>query len=605
LSVYTLVIVLFILVLALLSGFLLPAGINPLLPVTLVALIAIVGSVLVALAEALEGYLHEFLSREFRRAGFTMPRRYSVILTLGFITAIMLSASLLILLYILILTPGASIALVRLLLALSVIALIAGLISLSAVALLSPRLVSSFRASGALVELPFLLATLRVFSKTHLTLYDIFKLVESSSVLRWWAEEVRRREVIARERGVSLLTAMSMMAEDHPSAEVRDFIRRVSLAGLYAGSPAGVVDRLSQQYFELLRSRLERLTGYMYIALGIVLITLFLVPVLAITIGPVLRIQPSSIALLSLALAAPIFLVTYTLVQAMYPNGFMLNPPTALKLSYTASVVAVVAAVVATLYAQIRGLQFNPLIAYALALASLTPAITLTLSYNARISAYERLIRVVADATELASVTGENLLSLMRRVSGGDRRVRRLLDEVERAVVDDVVRVRLVSRAPNMLYASLAENLVYALRIGAPLQVFTEISTVYEHLQETLRRHQSAMRGVELTLGVIILAISLFTAIMTRILSGIAESIRAPGGASIPTILQQFAITQDPTLVYATLTSTVIAALVAGALVEKAKNGTLATSARTILAYTALSLTGILLTIATQTLRLA
>jgi len=591
---YTMVVVLFVLAFSLLSGFIIPRGVSSIIPFILVALIVIIGSVLSSLSGVLEGFLHEFISREFRRAGYTMPTVYPRILTVGFILTVMLSFSLLILLYLLLFTPAASVALIRVLLALSLLTLIMGFATLSTVALLSPRLESSLRTSGALVELPFLLATLRIFSRTHLTLYDMFKIVESSQALKWWANEVRHREVVARERGVSLLTAVGFIAEDHPSQEVRDVIRRISLAGSYAGSPAGVVERVSQQYFELLRGRLERLVGYMYIALGIVLITLFLIPVLAVTLGPVLRIPPSSIALTSVATAIPVFLVTYTLIQSMYPTGFMLNPSGALKTFYTISLLVILGLVALNLYLQATGKPFNPLIAYAVVVASLAPLVALTSAYMARVSAYERLLKVVADTTELASVTGENLISLMKRVTGGDRRVRRLIDGVERAVIDDSVRARLVREAPNTLYASMIENLVHALRIGAPLPVFAEIASVYEHLGETLRRHQSAMRGVELTLAVVIASISVFVAVMTRILSGIAASAGTTTGVAIPPMLQAFRLAEDPLLLYATLTSLMIAGIVTGALVEKAKNGTMVTSARITLTYLLLSVIGVL-----------
>ncbi len=598
--VYTIAMVLFVLAFSLLSGFLLPSGISPLMPLILVAALVVIGSMLATFSGIVEGWMHEFMSREFRRAGYTMPPLYSRIVTLGFLSSIMLSFSLLVLLYIILFTPGASPALIRLLLALSLITLVTGLLTIATVALLSPKLISSLRASGALVELPFLLATLRVFSRTHLTLYDMFKLVESSQALKWWANEVKRREVIARERGISLLTAIGLIAEDHPSLEVRDVIKRISIAGSYAGSPAGVVERLSIQYFELLRSRLERLTGYIYIALGIVLVTLFLIPIIAVTLGPAIKIPPSSIALISVATATPVFLITYTLIQAMYPSGFMLNPSRVLKTFYTLSTLFILGLIAASIYVLVLGKPFNPVIAYSVVLASLIPAFALTQAYMARVSSYERLLRVVADATELASVTGENLLSLMRRVSGGDRRVRRLIDDVERAVVDDRVRVRLVREAPNMLYASMIENLVHALRIGAPLQVFSEIATVYEHLKETLSRHQSAMRGVELTIAAVIAAISLFTVVMVRILSGIAGEIRTPGGAGVPAILQRFVIAEDPLMMYAILTSMMIAGVVTGALVEKAKTGTMATSAKTTLLYLVLSTAGILALTALQ-----
>jgi len=602
--VYTMVVVLFILAFSLLSGFILPRDVSPVMPFTLIATLVVIGSVIATFSGVLEGWMHKFMSREFRRAGYTMPPIYSRVVTLGFISTVMLSFSLffLVLLYVTLFTPGAHTALVRLLLALSLITLITGLLTLSIVVLLLPKLIPSFRATGALVELPFLLAFLHVFSKTHLTLYEMFKLVESSQALRWWAEEVKHRESIARERGVSLLTAIGLMANDHPSREVRDVIKRIALAGSYAGSPAGVVERVSTQYFELLRSRLERLTGYIHIALGIVIVSLFLIPVLAVTLGPVLRMPPSSIVLVSIATAAPVLLITYTLIQSMYPSGFMLNPPGTLKTFHTLSVLAILGLIAASLYLIYTGKHFNPLIAYSIVLASLIPAIALAQKYMARVSAYERFLRVITDSAELATVTGENLVSLMRRVAGGDRRVRKLIDDVERAVIDDKVRVRIVREAPNMLYASMMENLVYALRIGAPLQVFSEIATVYEHLKETWKRHQSAMRGVEITLAVVIAAISLFSAVMTRILSGIAAEIKTPEGAAVPAMLQQFFIAQDPLMIYAVQTSMIVAGVVTGALVEKAKTGTMATSARVTLTYLVLSITGILGLVAFQLL---
>jgi hypothetical protein len=92
---------------------------------------------------------------------------------------------------------------------------------------------------------------------------------------------------------------------------------------------------------------------------------------------------------------------------------------------------------------------------------------------------------------------------------------------------------------------------------------------------------------------------------MIRILSGIAAEIKTPTGAAVPEILQRFSIAEDPLMMYAVLTSMMVAGVVAGALVEKAKTGTMATSARVTLTYLVLSVSGIAILSLAHLLRLA
>jgi len=92
---------------------------------------------------------------------------------------------------------------------------------------------------------------------------------------------------------------------------------------------------------------------------------------------------------------------------------------------------------------------------------------------------------------------------------------------------------------------------------------------------------------------------------MIRILSGIAAQIKTPTGAAVPGIIQQFIIAEDPLMIYAVLTSMMVAGVVTGALVEKAKTGTMATSARVTLTYLVLSVSGIAVLSLAHLLRLA
>lgn len=591
-NVYSMTLILLLIVFAVAAGYGLPGGLGIIAP-TIIVLLALAGTILGSLAHSFETYVYDFMREQFEKAGIPLGRGYPRLVVVGFLTVFMAALSLIAVFFVSIIVGFYAPQTLAVFLALSIIIVITGVSSTLILIIASPRLISSFRITGAQVELPFLIATFRIFSRTHLTLYDIFKLVESSAALKWWSTEVKALEAIARARGVSLLTAISMLAEEHPSLEVRDFIRRISIVGSYAGSVAGVVERLSQQIFERLKSRLDTLTGYMYIAVGTALVSLFLIPILSATVGQVIGVKPPMVIYITMATAAPLFLFSYTLASSLYPSGFMLNPPRALKILFALATTGIVLVVVYMSYMAFRGTTLNPLIPGAVMVALLIPPLLLTLSYDARVSAYDRLVRVVADATEMASATGESLISIMRRATRGDRRVQELIGDIERAVVDEAYRVKLVSRAPNMLYASFIENLVYSLRIGAPMPVLYELSAVYEGLNETLRRHKSAMRGVELTIALIMGAIVLFVVIMTRILWGVATEISqaAPPGATFP-VLWFFRLTITPEMVYVTGIAMIIIAIVVGSIVEKSRNGAIATAARTILLYTLIALAG-------------
>ncbi len=590
-NIYSITLILLLIIFAIMAGYALPGELGFIAPLIIIFL-AVMGTILASLAHSFEAYVYDFMREQFERAGIPLGRGSSRLVVLSIITVSMVALILIALFFASIISGLYAPQALVIPLSLSIIVIVTGVASTLILIVASPKLISSFRVTGALIELPFLIATFRVFSKTHLTLYDMFKLVESSVALKWWGGEVKAREAVAKARGVSLLTAISMLSEEHPSLEVRDFIRRVSIVGSYAGTVAGVVERLSQQVFERLKSRLETLTGYMYIAVGIILASLFLIPILAATLGPVIGIKPPMVVYVTAATAAPIFLFSYMLSASLYPSGFMLNPPGALKTLYALTAIGILSVLAYMSYTAIKGAPANPLMPGAVIIALLIPLLFLTLSYDARVSAYDRLVKIVADSTEMASTTGENLISVMRRTARGDRRVQRLISDIEKAVVEDSYRVKLVSQAPNMLYASFIENLIYSLRIGAPMPVFYELSSVYESLNETLKRHKSTMRGVELTIALIIGAIVLFTVIMTRILGGMAEQISKAAPGTMPPLLGAFKITVTPETSYAIAIAMIIIAIVVGSIVEKSKNGTITTSARTILLYTIIATTG-------------
>ncbi|MDM7275799.1 MAG: type II secretion system F family protein [Thermoprotei archaeon] len=597
-NIYSITIILLLVIFALATGYVVPERLSLIIPLAIIAL-AVAGTILASLAHSFETYIYDFMREQFERAGIPLGRGYPRLVVVSIIAIFMVALTLIALFFSSIIAGVYAPQALTVFLALSIILIMAGMASTLTLIIASPRLISSLRVTGALVELPFLIATLRVFSKTHLTLYDVFKLVESSAALKWWSSEVKAREAVAKARGVSLLTAISMLSEEHPSLEVRDFLKRVTIVGSYAGTIAGVVERLSEQVFGRLRSRLETLTGYMYIAVGVALASLFLVPILAATVGQVIGVKPPMVVYVTLATAAPLFLFSYMLAASLYPSGFMLNPPGTLKITYILSIAGIFSVLAYMSYTAIKGAPVNPLVPAAVIIALLMPPVVLTLSYNARVSAYDRLIKVVSDSTEMASVTGESLISVMRRIARGDRRVQRLIREVERSIVDDNYRVRLVSQAPNMLYSSYIENLVYSLRIGAPMPVFYELSAVYENLNETLKRHMSTMRGVELTIALIIGAITLFVIIMTRILRGVAEQISqsAPGSVpgTLPPMLGAFKIVITPEMMYVIAIAMIIIAIVVGSIVEKSRSGTIMTSARTILLYTLIATSGFII----------
>ncbi|MEM0497026.1 MAG: type II secretion system F family protein [Acidilobaceae archaeon] len=591
--VYSLTATITLLVIAVILAVILPPDISPYIIVMLIAIIALAGSTIASISRYIEDIIYDILLGEFWKAGAPLPRGYSILITITFIFGFLIFTSSLIIFFVAIVLGLTAIYQTTIILIISSLSLAAGVLTILLVSTLSPRIILSFKKFGTNVELPFLLAMLRVFSRTHLSLYEIFKLVSESIALKSWSSEVRERERIARSKGVSFLTAMAELGDEHPSEAVRDIIKRLMITGSYVGNPADVIDRISDTLFEDMRGRLERLTGYMYIALGILMISLLLIPLLASTLAPILGIPSHIIAFSAVAVAVPLVIAIYSLVQSLYPSGFMFNPPRVLKFLFTGSLFILVSSLLVSVLAMRVGSKLNLAPLYTLMVVSLIPPLVLTLAYWSRVSVYERLLKLTSDAAEMSHVTGENIVTIMLRLAEKDRVMSRVIEDLEKSIIDDRVRVRLVSGAPNLLYASFVENLIYSLRIGSPVKALIELARVYDNLNNILSRHKSAMRGVELSIAVVAGALSVYVAYMLRMLTSIVESVKAQG-VSLPPLLARFQIVLNMDIIQAIIIAMAIAALSLGIIVEKAKNGTVFTSSRTILLYMVIVTAGII-----------
>lgn len=375
----------------------------------------------------------------------------------------------------------------------------------------------SSRKTSVEIELPFLLALMKSLSETHLSLYDLLNIIERSVALKAWAREVWLAKRLAATTNTSLLQAVAVIAEKHPSQIVRDIFRRIVTVGNLAGTIREVVDRAFAYVFERFQQRLGRLIEKLDILNGVVLFAFMFMPIILATISPIMGQTPLTILFMSVMMEVPTVLLLYAILSYAYPSGFAVNPPKTLTLLSVLSMLLVCVYIGVylrpILLSSSRGGLFvnvvppgmdEHLMYLLIGLTLLPVAIYSEIRYR-HVKDYTNLLRAASDAADISASLGENFMTVFERsASKYGERVRRLARNVIEGYRSDVFRKAVVMKAPSVFHASFVETLIYALLVGAPPKVLKSLVRSYEvltNLWERASRVSRTLEGMVMSLG--------------------------------------------------------------------------------------------------------
>lgn len=408
---------------------------------------------------------------------------------------------------------------------------------------------TSERKSSVEIEFPFLLALIRVLSETHLTLYDLLEVIKNSRALKAWASEIRRAESIAVATGSSLITAISFIAENHPSEIVRSIFRRIIIVGDLTGSIGDVAERVFDYVYEKFEEGLKELKSKFELISSLVTFLLILIPV-TLDISPILSvITPMKASLMFILSGFMMFGISYVILNDVYPAGFKASAPALLAVIVLVSYVLVFILFGVEIYPLLIGKSEPQLsiIQYLMILTVLTalPAVASELWY-VNIKTYTRLITAITDAIDVSVRSGEPFLSVLKRISDKyDQRVRRLIDTLVEGYNMEVYRASIVEKAPTIFHASFLETLMIALSVGAPPTALLSLSKSYESLINAWNRATSFSKTFELYMVMATLIDIGITRLLSNGLVGLFKTITSQQ-VSVPPILPILYINPAP-----------------------------------------------------------
>jgi len=458
------------------------------------------------------------------------------------------------------------------------------------VVLVFPTLYVSFTAStrktSCEVELPFLLLFFRVLSSTHLTLYDILSAIENSRALRAWSGEVRNARKIASILNTSLLTAMSIVSENHPSRTVRDVFKRVLTVSVSTGYLRDVVERAFGHIYTQLEARLSGLTEKFTIVYGLLIFILLFIPIVFAVITPLYGGSIAMSFLIPLAVSVLFFFIIYAIVSSIYPSAFTINPP---RVLVYASIVGFIIPVVLVLLQALliitgaSNILSSQVIALGLIL-TIAPCAVYAELWLRKVNLYDKLIRLVSDAISVSVSLGENFVAVIERIAPRyGKSVEALARRVLLGYHVEPVRERILREAPSLYHATFLEALFQALLMGAKPEMLKSLTTSYEQLVNVYSKLHSLARTQELMLIGLTGMISAFMGYVKGLFTSyfnLIKSIGTQGGWSINI---QFFINFNP-VVYDVLTCAILISLLfASIIIGKLRGGSVFYAFRTTL----------------------
>lgn len=469
------------------------------------------------------------------------------------------------------------------------VAIPATMVVASLVALrLKMRLTVSFRKTSVEVELPFLLSFMWALSESHITLYDLFNMIEQSVSLKAWSKEVSFAKRLAAVTNSSLMQAVATISDTHPSPVVRGIFKRIVSIGYITGSARNVVKKAFRYTYEQLHDRLNRLTERLDIINGVILFGFLFLPIILATVSPLTGQGATEVFAITLIVEIPITLVMYAFISHIYPSGFVLSTPKSLVLVSAASVAMFVAFVMvyalpAVLYSP-TNVWANPTVStgmseallYPLLISSLIPGCVLSELWYRRTRVYSTLSRLIADAVEASYSTGENFVATLERLSSKESKsVQRLVKMIAEGYSSDVLRRVVVVNAPSLFYATFIETTLFSLLVGADPRTLTTIVNSFESMGRVVERISRVSKTLETLVVVLSASLGFFIKYLEKIFTGFMELVLSMG-REFHMAKAVFTVFQFNPSVFVAITATSLLAIVTVSLfVGKTRGGSM------------------------------
>jgi len=464
----------------------------------------------------------------------------------------------------------------------------------------------SARKTSAEVELPFLLAFMKVISATHLTFYELLDIISDSEAFKWWSQELKFAKKLSRIMNISMVNTLELMASAHPSKTVKEMFTRLAIAGSMIGEIREVVERVFSYIYDKLTQKIASLVDRLDILNGLLLLGFMFMPIILTTMSPLIGMQPISIIGLILIIEAPLAILVYALLSAIYPSGFAVKPSTMLVLLSVASVLVIL--IVGGIYlapiitAPPTKLDVQPGIPlelfFVIVIAALTPTTILSELLYRHVETYSLLIKLSTDVAEVSVSLGENFVMLLQeKAPQYGERVQRLARNIATGYISPYLRKVIIASAPTIFHASFVEMLMYALLFGAPYTALKSMMETYEALLKIYDRTKSASRTLEGMIVSLAGMLGFFVEYLAKTFASFARTvtaaIRVAGAMQIPPMVRSFIVSGGLFSIVSVVT--MISILIVALLTGKTRGGTLVLGFRTaLLAFLAYAATTIL-----------
>lgn len=457
----------------------------------------------------------------------------------------------------------------------------------------------STRKTSTEIELPFMLYYFRVFGASHLTLYDILRLIENSIVLKAWAREIKIAFKFASVSGSALISALNTIAENHPSRLVSDIFKRLLTVAISTGSIKEVAGKVFSQIYGQLETRLMTLTEKITMINGGLIFVYVFVPTIFAVVVPLYGGNVAMALVAPLGLFVSFFLLMYAVVSGIMPSAFEVSVPVSLKaLASVCLAIVLGSALFAGAHFILHGSSEDVVMLNLIVIPLLIvlPGVVYSELWLRRARLYDRLIKLCLDAATISTSLGENFVTVLDRIAPRyGRDVEDLARKIVMAQTSDELKRKLISNAPTLFHAAFIEVLFQVLALGAKPEMMHEIMATYEQLVGSYGKLKSVSRMQELMILSLSAALGWFVGYLRSTLTGILLNTAAIGetGAWLPTTMMF--IKFDPTLYDVLHAVSIMALLFMSGIIGKMRGGSPVFGLRTLLLMLILYNTGLML----------
>ncbi|MEM3993739.1 MAG: hypothetical protein QXW93_05990, partial [Desulfurococcaceae archaeon] len=419
---------------------------------------------------------------------------------------------------------------------------------------------SAQRKTAVEIELPYLLILFRVLSSLRLPIYDIFSVIEESNALKAWSREIALARKISTFSPASLISAVDLVCENHPSQKVRELFRRVVMAAMTMSDVKDVAERVYDAIYSWFESKISNLTEYFTIIAGSSMLVYLLIPIIVFAIAPVLLGSISAILIITLSIQILVFFILYALIVNSYPTSFVIKSQGKQTYVFIASYLTVSVLLFYNIFSQLLRRSDLPVLNEALLVAVIlgviTPSLIISEIQMKQVSLYDTFIGVASDSMSLAAVTGENIAQVLEEESRKyGKNIVKLTRSILMGYTSKILRRNLVSRAPSTYHASFIEGLIIILTLGSTPEMLRAFTSSYEKLRVLI----SNTRRLASRLESMIIGLAMLTGIFLSYLDktyqyifNLARSIQLPG--------QAYVFNYDPSI-YGLLNATTLLSL--------------------------------------------